>query len=306
MKRIFLFLSLVMISVIGHASETITIMSPYSASHSGTPAMFRVINEANAQQKDYNFILEFRPGGEQIIAVNALKEQPATRLAIVAPKFVEHVQAGRLNRSDYVPVHALGDACWAVISNVGNSRQGIGSLKGTKELTVGGVGVGNAAHITALELGERYGFRVRYIPFKSNFDALVLLVSDQSINMVLERVNSYLQYREKNPRVTVLGMSCPRRHPDLPDVPTLAEQKLLAPYVFNVTVAHVGMPEAKRRQLSQILDNATRSVGAQEIFRLSDMTPPMFNNQTTENYFQVRFDYMKHMLQKHQEEIKAN
>lgn len=305
MKHIF-FILLVFFSFTAKATETVTIMSPYSASHSGTPAMFRVINEANAQQKDYNFILEFRPGGEQIIAVNALKEQPATRLAIVAPKFVEHVQAGRLNRADYVPVHALGDACWAVISNVGNSRQGIASLKGIKELTVGGVGVGNAAHITALELGDRYGFQVRYIPFKSNFDALVLLVSDQSINMVLERVNSYLQYREKNPRVTVLGMSCPRRHPDLPDVPTLAEQKLLAPYVFNVTVAHVGMPEAKRRQLSQILDIATRSVGAQEIFRLSDMTPPMFNNQSTETYFQVRFDYMKHMLQKHQQEIKAN
>jgi tripartite-type tricarboxylate transporter receptor subunit TctC len=305
MKRIFLFL-LALISSAAHATETITIMSPYSASHSGTPAMFRVINEANTQQKDYNFILEFRPGGEQIIAVNALKEQPATRLAIVAPKFVEHVQAGRLNRSDYVPVHALGDACWAVIANIGNSRQGIASLKGTKEVTVGGVGVGNAAHITALELGERYGFRVRYIPFKSNFDALVLLVSDQSINMVLERVNSYLQYREKNPRVTVLGMSCPRRHSDLPDVPTLAEQKLLAPYVFNVTVAHVGMPEAKRQRLSQILDSATRSVGAQEIFRLSDMTPPMFNNQTTETYFQVRFDYMKQLLQKHKEQIKAN
>lgn len=305
MKRIFLFL-LAFFSSGSMATETITIMSPYSASHTGTPAMFRIINEANSQQKDYNFILEFRPGGEQIIAVNALKEQPATRLAIVAPKFVEHVQSGRLNRADYVPIHAVGDACWAVITNVGNSRQGIASLKDNKELTVGGVGVGNAAHITALELAERYGFQIRYIPFKSNFDALVLLVSDQSINMVLERVGSYLQYREKNPRVTVLGMSCPRRHPDLPNVPTLAEQKLPAPYVFNVTVAHVGMPEAKRRQLSQILDGATRSVGAQEIFRLSDMTPPMFNNLTTETYFQLRFDYMKQMLQKHKEQIRAN
>lgn len=306
MKHIFVLLVAGVISFATQAAETITILSPYSASHSGTPAMFRIINEANAQQKDFNFILEFRPGGEQIIAVNALKEQPGNRLAIVAPKFVEHVQAGRLNKSDYVPVHALGDACWAVITNVGNSRQGISSLKGIKELTVGGVGVGNAAHISALELGDRYGFQVRYIPFKSNFDALVLLVSDQSINMVLERVTSYLQYREKNPRVTVLGMSCPRRHPDLPDVPTLAEQKINTPYVFNVTMAHVGMPESKRQQLSKILDTATRSIGAQEIFRLSDMTPPVFANQATDSYYQARFDFMKLMLQKHQDAIKSN
>jgi tripartite-type tricarboxylate transporter receptor subunit TctC len=305
MKRIFLFL-LTFSSSVAMAAETITIMSPYSASHSGTPAMFRIINEANSQQKNYNFILEFRPGGEQIIAVNALKEQPATRLAIVAPKFVEHVQSGRLNQADYVPIHALGDACWAVITNVGNSRQGIASLRGIPELTVGGVGVGNAAHITALELGERFNFRIRYIPFKSNFDALVLMVSDQSINLVLERVASYLQYREKNPRVTVLGMSCPRRHPDLPDVSTLAEQKINTPYVFNITMAHVGMPESKRRQLATILNTATLSVGAAEIFRLSDMTPPIFANQSLEDYYRARFDHMRIMLKKHQSEIANN
>lgn len=305
MKRIFLFL-LGLTSSIAMATETITIMSPYSASHSGTPAMFRIINEANNQQKDYNFILEFRPGGEQIIAVNALKEQPATRLAIIAPKFVEHVESGRLNRADHVPIHALGDACWAVIANVGISRQGIASLRGIPELTVGGVGVGNASHITALELGERFKFKIRYIPFKSNFDALVLMISDQSINLVLERVASYLQYREKNPRMTVLGMSCPQRHPDLPDVSTLAEQKINTPYVFNITMAHVGMPESKRRKLATILNNATLSVGAAEIFRLSDMTPPVFANQSIEDYYQARFDHMRSMLQKHQKEIANN
>lgn len=306
MKKILLLIMLITqpMAVIG--AELITIMSPYSASHSGTPAMFRIINEANRQQKDYNFVLEFRPGGEQIIAVNALKEQPANRLAIIAPKFVDHVRAGRLIKSDYVPVHALGDACWAVIANVGNSQQGISSLRGIKELTVGGVGVGNAAHITALELAERFGFAVRYIPFKSNFDALVLLVSDQSINMVLERVSSYLQYREKNPRVTVLGMSCPHRHPDLPGVPTLAEQKILVPFVFNITMAHKDMPDTRRKQLSNILNSATVAVGAQEIFRLSDMTPPIFAKESAQEYYQKRLNYMDQMLQKYQKEIISN
>jgi tripartite-type tricarboxylate transporter receptor subunit TctC len=305
-KHIFVLFMLGLVSISTRASETITILSPYSASHSGTPAMFQIINQANSQQKDYKFILDFRPGGEQIIAVNALKEQPSNRLAIIAPKFVEHVRAGRLNQSDYVPVHALGDACWAVITNVGNSQQGVASLRDIKEITVGGVGVGNAAHMTALELADRYNFKVRYIPFKSNFDALVLLVSDQSINLVLERVNSYLQYREKNPRVTVLGVSCPNRHPDLPDVPTLAEQKLSVPYVFNITVAHINMPDSKRRRLGQILDSATNTVGAKEIFRLSDMTPPIFSKQKVTDYYQARFEFMNHLLQKHESELKNN
>jgi hypothetical protein len=66
------------------------------------------------------------------------------------------------------------------------------------------------------------------------------------------------------------------------------------------------MPESKRRQLATILNNATLSVGAAEIFRLSDMTPPVFANQSLEDYYQVRFDHMRSMLQKHQKEIANN
>lgn len=306
MKLVILFFTITLSTFTAWAAETITIMSPYSASHSGTPAMFKIINEANSQQKDFKFILEFKPGGEQILAVNALKEQPANRLAIVAPKFVEHIQAGRLDKNDYVPIHALGDACWGVITNLGNMQTGISSLKGIKELTVGGVGVGNAAHITSLELGQRFDFQVRYVPFKSNFDALILLVSDQSINMVLERVSNYLQYKEKNPHIKVLGMSCPRRHPDLPEIPTLSEQGMFTPYVFNVTVAHISMTQSKRQKIAKVLDAATKTVGAQEIFRLSDMYPPIFSGQSTKNYYQSRFNFMKNMLEKHKDAIKVN
>jgi len=305
-KQIIFSCVLLFASTFVESAENITIVSPYSASHSGTPAMFKIINEANSQQKEYNFILEFRPGGEQIVAVNALKEQPNSRLAIIAPKFVEHAKAGRLRKSDYIPVHALGDACWAVITNIGNEQQGIASLQDTSEITVGGVGVGNAAHLSALELSEHFGFKVRYIPFRSNFDALILLVSDQSINLVLERVSNYLQYREKNPQVTVLGMSCPTRHPDLPNVPTLTEQKVQTPYVFNITVAHIGMSETKRQRLSAILNAATLTVGSKEIFRLSDMTPPIFSGKSDEQYYQARIEFMEQLIEKHKGRITEN
>lgn len=288
------------------STETITIVSPASANHSTTPALFRIINEANSQQKEFNFILEFRPGGEQIIAMNVVKEQPQSRLVVIAPKFVEHVISGRINKHDFVPIHALGDACWAVISNRVNGSKGVAGLRGNKQLTVGGLGVGNAAHITALELGDRFDFQVRYIPFKSNFDAFVLLISDESINMVLERTSNYLQYKDKNPNATVIGMSCPNRHPDLPDVPTMAEQNAFTPYVFSITMAHANMQESKQRKLSEILNKATLNVGAKEIFRLSDMIPPVFSNINTQTYYQQRFGYMEQMLKKHQTKITSN
>jgi tripartite-type tricarboxylate transporter receptor subunit TctC len=288
------------------SAETITIASPYSASHSGTPAMQKIINTANTTQKKYNFILEFKPGGEQIIAVKYMDEQPNSRLAIVAPKFVEHVKSGRLKKDDYVPVHALGDACWAVITNTGTVQTGLNSLQGLQELVVGGVGIGNAAHLTSLELGEKFGFQVRYIPFKSNFDALVLLISNQGINMVLERVVSFQQYRNKNNNLNVVAMSCPKRHPDLPQVLTLSEQGIKAPYVFNITMASQNMPEPKRSELSKILNQATVTVGANEIFKSSDMSPPIFNNQSLMEYYNQRFNFMLEMLKKHENKLQNN
>lgn len=300
MKYFFAVIYFLSMSVL--AAENIVLVSPYSPSHGGTPATFRVLEEANRSQTKYNFILEFKPGGEQLIAVKSIEEQPQNRLAIIAPKYVEHVSSGKLRSEDYVPIHALGDACWAVITNTGNMAQGISSLRGKKELTVGGVGIGNASHITALELGEKYNINVQYIPFKSNFDALILLVSDQSINMVVERVSSYNQYREKNPNVTVLGMSCPRRHPDLPQVKTLAEQGLDAPYVFNITVAHKNMDAGRRQEIGDILTSATKSVGSEEIFKLSDMTPP---RQSVQEYYNARTSNMNRLLKKYQKEINS-
>jgi tripartite-type tricarboxylate transporter receptor subunit TctC len=265
--------------------------------------MFRIINEANSQQKDYNFILEFRPGGEQIIAVNALKDQPNSRLAIIAPKFVEHVKTGRLNKNDYIPIHALGDACWAVITNVGNSQQGVASLARVQEIVVGSVGIGNATHLTALQIGSKYNVPVQFIPFKSNNDALMSIIGGHGVNFGLERARIVEQFKEKNSNLKILGMSCPVRHPEYSDIPTLAEQKIQTPYVFNIIVAHTGMPDGKRRRLGEILNTATKSVGAKEIFKLSDMTPPVFSGQSVEDYFRVRFAFMDLQLEKFAREI---
>lgn len=292
------------VSFFASAAETISIISPYSYSHSGTPAMQVIVEQANQIQNQYKFLLEFKPGGEQLIAVKALEESPNNRLAIIAPKFVEHVSSKKLNANDYIPVHALGDACWAVITNVGNDKIGVASLQGQKELVVGGVGIGNAAHLTSLQLAEKYKFKVRYVPFKSNFDALVLMVSDNSVNMVLDRVNSFNQLKDKNPNIKMLAMSCPTRHTDAANLKTLAEQGITAPFVFNITVSHKGMDQARRAELSKILNDATLKVGAAEIQRLSDMSPPVFNGVDINIYYQHSFDLVNHLLLKHQENIK--
>ena len=294
MKKLLLFL-LSAFTINAGATQIIKIYSPYSPGHSGTPAMLRVVEKANQNQTVYKFVVEFKPGGNQIIAVKSLDENS---LAIIAPAYVENVEAGKLNERDYVPVHAFGDACWAVVTNK--------PLKGSKEFVVGGVGYGNAAHLTALALGDKYGFGVRYIIFKSNNDALVTMAGDNGIEFVIDKYESYEGLKTKNQKMNMVAASCPTRLPQAPNIKTLKQLGIDAPYVFNITIAHRDMSEARRKAIGIILNNATVAVGEKEIFNLSAMRPPVFDNISAEDFYTKSVNQVKGLQAKYREKIEAN
>jgi len=291
MKKLIFALSMLFASAV-NSTELIKIYSPYSPGHSGTPALFKIVDEANFAQNIYKFVVEFKPGGNQLIAVKSLDENS---LAIIAPAFVENVQSGKLNEKDYVPVHALGDACWAVITNKPLTNQ--------KEFVVGGVGIGNAAHITALALGEKYKFNVRYIVFKSNNDALINMAGNNGIEFVIEKYESYESLKTKNANLRMIAASCPSRLPQEPNIKTLKEMGISAPYIFNIIVSHKDMNSARRTAIAKILDTASEKVGEEDIFKLSAMRPPLFSGISTEKFYYDSISLVKTMQHKYRNSI---
>jgi len=277
------------------SAETIRIYSPYSAGHSATPAVRKIIDTANESQNIYRFVLEFRPGGNQVIAVKSI--EPDNSLAIIAPAFVENVASKQLNQSDYVPIYALGDACWAVVTNK--------PLKGAREFTVGGVGFGNAAHLTALALGERYGFQVRYVIFKSNYDALVNMAGNNGVELVIDKYEGYEVLRTKNPRLQMVAASCPERLPQEPKIKTLKEMGITAPYIFNIAVAHRDMNPARQKAIGTILNQATEKLGSAEIYRLSAMRPPMFDQISTQEFYENSIRLVQTLQEKYKDQIQS-
>ncbi len=275
------------------SSETIKIYSPYSAGHSGTPALRKIIEQANESQSIYKFILDFKPGGNQIIAVKSI--DPDNSLAIIAPAYVDNIATGKLKESDYVPVHALGNACWAVVVNK--------PLNGQKEFVVGGVGIGNAAHLTGLAFGDKYNFNVRYVVFKSNYDALVNMVGNNGIEFVVDKYEGYEALRTRNSNMTMIAASCPVRLAQAPNIKTIKELGINAPYIFNIAVAHKNMDPTRRKAIGVILNNATKQVGPDEIYRLSAMRPPMFDGVTTEEFYTQSIQGVKKLQAKYKQKI---
>jgi hypothetical protein len=295
MMKKFILSILAAFALSAQATETIRVYSPYSASHSGTPALLRVLDQANSSQNIYRFIPEFKPGGNQIIAV---KSVDANSLAIIAPAYVENVESGKLNENDYIPVYALGDACWAVITN--------GALEGAKEITVGGVGFGNAAHLTALALGEKYNFNVRYVVFRSNNDALVNMTGNNGVEFVVEKYESYDGLKTKNPSLRVIAASCPKRLPQAPKLKTLKELGIDAPYVFNIVVANREMPAGRRVAISKILNDATLALGEEEIFKISAMRPPVFDGVSVDDFYSKSVNLVKNLQKKYRSKIEES
>jgi hypothetical protein len=295
MKKIVLVASLLLISLTCSAAEIIKIYSPYSPGHSGTPALRRVLDEANTNQSVYKFILEFRPGGQQIIAVKSI--EPENSLAVIAPAYVEHIATGKLDERNYLPVWALGDACWAVVTNK--------PLQGQQEFVVGGVGFGNAAHLTALLLGERHGFSVRYVVFKSNNDALINMVGNNGVEFVIDKYEAFETLQTKNSKMRMVAASCPVRLPQAPKTPTLRELGLSAPYIFNIVVAHRDMPETRRRAIALILNRATEKIGADEMFRLSAMRVPAFAGVSTEKFYENSIKNIQKLQEKFKDQVET-
>ena len=285
------------------AREIITVYSPYSPSHAGTTATRKVFDVANAAQNKYQFVLEFKAGAQGVLALKAIENHSASRLAIIFAAFVDNVEKKLVNESDYIPVHSLGDACWVAVSLDGDSQQGVASLSSAREIVVGSVGFGNATHLTALQIGSRYNVPVRFVPFKSNFDSMMAMVGGHGINFNLERVSVIEQFKEKNPNLKILGLSCSVRHPDAPAVKTLKEQGIVAPSVFNVIVAHRQMPRDRAGELGAILDQATLTVGADEIQRLSDFRPGVFDKMSAEDFYRSRIATIKQLRQQHRQAI---
>lgn len=287
------------------SAQTIVINSPYSAGHGGHASMMRVLDEANRLQKKYNFIQENRPGAQGAVALKHIHDRGQDHLAIIHAAFVDNIENKIINETDYVPVHAVGDACWAIgILSQDKNLSKIADIKGVKELVVGTVGMGNVSHLTGIAIAKQQKIPQRVILFKSNYDAVINLVGDHGVNFVVERPLILRDFQARAPGLSLVGMSCPERHPLIPTVPTLAEQGFVLPSVFNIVMAHSSMTIERRREIAQILDQATLSVGKDEIRRLSDFVSPVFAKKlTAQQFYDSRISAIRQLRAKYRSEL---
>jgi tripartite-type tricarboxylate transporter receptor subunit TctC len=295
-------------STAGLATETITIASTYNAGHSGQAALLTVLDTANKSQNKYNFILENRPGAQGLIALNYVSTSPQNRLALVAAGVVDNFVTGKAKETDFVPVHAIGDACWAVVTNwPADEKKGLKSISrpvGARDLVIGAVGIGSVSHLTGLEVATFTNNQSITVVFKSGSEALMNLASGNGVNITIDNVTTVTNMQSRVSNLSMVATTCKDRHPQALHVPTLTEQGLgNIPPVFNIILSSAEMTANKRKELGDILDQATMTVGLDKLFASSGFKAAVFQKLTAQQFYNLRTDQIKALRKKYSDQI---
>jgi tripartite-type tricarboxylate transporter receptor subunit TctC len=307
-KHFLIAITLAMVSVSSSAQQTISIAWPYSMSHGTTALMFPLLEEANRSQNQYNFILESKPGAQGQLALGHMNQLPASRMAVIAPDFVQLAHDGKIREDDYRYLVGLGDFCFAIWNKYSDSEKGLAGLKGTGEIVLGNIGWGNAGHLVALEIASKYNLTVKNVVFKSNFDGLVNLTQNGGVTQVQESVKAFDSVKSQAlTPAKPLAVTCSTRRKEMPNVKTMAEQGITTSGPWHIIIANKEMPVDTQKAITAVINRALITLGEDKILEVSNLHPLVFQkNKDVDTYYKIKSTAQKALLQKYQSVIDAD
>jgi tripartite-type tricarboxylate transporter receptor subunit TctC len=307
-KNFLIAITLAMVSASSSAQQTISIAWPYSMSHGTTALMFPLLEEANRSQNQYNFILESKPGAQGQLALGHMNQLPASRMAVIAPDFVQLAHDGKIREDDYKYLVGLGDFCFAIWNKYSDSEKGLAGLKGTGEIVLGNIGWGNAGHLVALEIASKYNLTVKNVVFKSNFEGLVNLTQNGGVTQVQESVKAFDSVKAQAiVPAKPLAVTCSTRRKEMPNVKTMAEQGITTSGPWHIIIANKEMPADTQKAITAVINRALITLGEDKILEVSNLHPLVFQkNKDVDAYYKTKSTAQKALLQKYQSIIDAD
>lgn len=118
-------------------------------------------------------------------------------------------------------------------------------------VSYGSAGNGGSAHLSAELLALKSGTKMIHVPFKGNAPAMTEVMSGR-VNFMFYPMIGVANY-VADKKLRILGVTTAKRHPDFPDVPTMAEsgfqgfEEYVGPVGF---LAPAGTPPAAVQKLS--------------------------------------------------------
>jgi tripartite-type tricarboxylate transporter receptor subunit TctC len=127
------------------------------------------------------------------------------------------------------------------------------------KLSYASAGAGNQTHLVAELLKAKAGIEATHIPYKSGAEMVTAVLSEQ-VQLTFPDISILIPLIREH-KVKALAVTSARRHPRLPDVPTLMESGFpdFAITFWSGVVAPAGTPATMVDKLNAAIDKGLRS-----------------------------------------------
>ncbi len=228
----------------------------------------RALAEEMAQSMKQPVIVENRPGGLFVPAVQAVATAPAdgyTLLYVNASFVTVQVAQKRFDLlRQFEPVALTGEAPSVLLVSAGSRFKTLKDLvehgrSHPGELTYGTLGVGTLEHLKSVQFAEAAGFQARAIPYKGGPDMINAVIAG---DLGFTGVNVFsAQPLIASGRVRALAALDTTRIPSLPEVPTVGEAgvKVSSTRIWSGFMVPTGTPAPVVQRLFTELVTAMKS-----------------------------------------------
>lgn len=222
-----------------------------------TDVIARLVAQDMAAALGQAVVIENRVGANGNIATESVAAAPADGYTILVNTLALNVNAilgqGRVKydpAKDFAPITlAVALPQYLIVGHDSPYKTLADLLSKAKSkpdaVSYGSAGAGGSAHLAAALLAQRSGTEMLHIPFKGNAPAMTEVMAGRVDFMFYPMIG--VTEREAQKQIRILASTTAKRHPDTPQVPTMAElgfpgfEEYVGPVGF---VAPAGTPQA--------------------------------------------------------------
>jgi tripartite-type tricarboxylate transporter receptor subunit TctC len=215
-----------------YPSKPVTIITPFAAG-SGPDAVLRLVTDKLSKQWGQRVVVDNRPGGAGFIAIDAAKRAAADGYTLLQLDSEHMAALPHLYKSKNFAPFAHFDPIapflrtpfFVAVSSESKWRSMADLLATAKAqpgaLSYGSWGVGSPAHLGAQQLEQLSGTRMQHVPFRE-VSQLYASVGANDVPWAFATLPSS-QGIYKTGKLRYLAVAAPKRVPQMPEVPTVAE-----------------------------------------------------------------------------------
>lgn len=249
-------------------AKPVTLFTAF-APGSGPDAVLRIVAEKLGKTWNQRVLVENRPGGGGFIAIDAVKRAPADGYTLLQLDS-EHLAAlphlykarGFDTLKNFEPVATLFRTNFFVAVPIESKWKSMADLIAAAKAapgrqSYGSWGIGSPGHLGAEQLELLAGTEMQHIPFREVSQLFTAVAGGEPAWSFATLPSSQGPF--KAGRIRYLAVAAPKRQPQMPEVPTVAEAggpAALEVNSFVVLVAPRGLPSGVRDRINADVQKA--------------------------------------------------